>query len=143
MRWRPTPCLSPRGRRYNRSFMRTGRANRGYFLSLFLATLSLFAPAAAAKVQLSVDVGWSNRFRAGRWTPLYVTLADSSPRQVVVEVYTPTDHRYALRAVQGLAIGPTPVTVALYAPLSYRVDEASIVMRDANSNKRLDDYILS
>jgi hypothetical protein len=130
-------------RRYNRPFMPIRRFNRAG--AFFVALLSLLAasPSTWAKVQLTADVGWSNRFRAGRWTPIYITLIDSAPRQVILEVYSPTDRRYALRAIQSVAIGPTPVTVPIYIPLSYRVDEATITVRDANTSKRLDDFILS
>ena len=96
--------------------MPTRQVNRGPALLLAVISLLLTSGPAWAKVQISVDVGWSNRFRAGRWTPLYITLADSAPRQVIVDVYSPTDRRYALRASQSLAIGPSPVTVALYVP---------------------------
>src|SRR5438034_3343607 len=115
-------CFSARRREYNRPLMPIGRANRG--CALLLAVLSLllaYCTPAWGKVQLSADVGWSNRFRAGRWTPIYITLTDSEPRQVNLEVYSPTDRRYALRAMQSVAIGPTPVTVPIYLPLSYRI----------------------
>src|SRR4051794_6166733 len=112
---------------------------------LLLSAMALFAaaPPAHAKIQTNVDVGWSKLFRPGRWTPLYITLSDSAPRQVSIDIYCPTDRRYALRAMQNLTIGPSPVTVALYAPLSYRVDESVITIRDAASGKRLDDVVLS
>src|SRR6185436_6907284 len=102
-----------------------------------LLTLLLVAPPAdLADVQLGVDVGWSNRFRGARWTPLYITLSNPQPRQVTLEVYSPTDRRYAMRTLQSVAIGPAPITVAIYTPMSYRVDEASVIVRDADSNKR-------
>jgi hypothetical protein len=111
-------------------------------IAVALLTL-LIAPAAFAQVQLGVDVGWSNRFRGGRWTPLYITLSSPQPRQVNVDVYSPTDRRYAMRIYQSVAIGPAPATFAIYIPMSYRVDEASVTVRDGDSNKRLADYILA
>src|SRR5439155_498913 len=143
MRCPPRQPVSLRRARYNRVLMPMGHGHRGLTL-LFALLLSLLTGApAVATVQMDVTVGWSNRFRPGRWTPLYVTLAESAPRQVVIDIYSPTDRRYALRASQGLATGPSPVTVALYAPLSYRVDEAVVTVRDATSGKRLADFVLS
>src|SRR5207247_2556439 len=136
--------LGPLGLRgYNRPPMRVNSRCRRWAGLAAMAVVFLSCAPALAKVQLSVDVGWSNRFRAGRWTPLYVTLADSSPRQVIVDIYAPTDRRYALRASQSIAIGPAPVTIALYAPLSYRVDESILTVRDANTGRRIDYLPLS
>ena len=111
---------------------------------MFLALTALFISAAPAnaKVQLQVDVGWEGFFRPGRWTPLYITATDSAPRQVLIEVYCPTDRRYALTVLQGVAIGPSPVTVPVYVPLSYSVDETSIKIRDANTSRTLESFIL-
>lgn len=112
-------------------------------LAAFMLLACCCASPALAKVQVNVDVGWENQFRAGKWTPLFITLQESAPRQVVLEVYCPADRRYALNVKQGLAIGPQPVTVPIYVPLSYRLDETSVTVRDANSGRRVEHVILS
>src|SRR5687767_9337215 len=117
---------------------RDRKRTRGSFCAAIAAALVLLCCASGfAKVKIALDVGSENNFRAGKWTPLFITLTDSSPRQVVLEIYSPTDRRYALNIRQGLAIGPQPVTVPIYAPLSYRLDETTITVRDANSGRRL------
>ena len=108
-----------------------------------LALLCCCASPLVAKVQINVDVGWENKFRPGKWTPLFITLQESSPRQVVLEVYSPADRRYALNVRQGLTIGPQPVTVPVYVPLSYRLDETNVTVRDGNSGRRLENVLLS
>jgi hypothetical protein len=108
-----------------------------------LLLLCCAAPPAFAKVQLAVDVGWENKFRAGKWTPLFITLQESSPRQVILEVYSPADRRYALNIKQGLTIGPQPVVVPIYAPLSFRLDETTITVRDGNTGRRLEHLIVN
>jgi hypothetical protein len=119
-----------------------GRANR-VALAMGLLLL-LLGGEAIAKVQLAVDVGFNNRYRAGKWTPLYVTLQDTSaPRDVLIEVYAPTDRRYALGIRQRLSIGPTPLTVPIYVPLSYRTDETTVTVRDAGSGRRLEHLALA
>src|SRR6266496_4849962 len=113
------------------------RYNRGTIAPI--AILLLLCANAWATVQLSVDVGWSNRYRPGDWTPLYVTAAtDGAPRQVVLELYAPTDRRYAMNISQSFAISQAPVTVPIYVPLSYQLDETVLTLRDANSGRRLE-----
>jgi hypothetical protein len=101
------------------------------------------AEKAGAKVHLFADVGWSNHFRSGRWTPIYLTLSDTTPRQVVVEIYAPTDRRYAMKIRQSLAIGPQDTTIPIYVPFWYQLDQASVTVRDANSMRRLGDLVLA
>src|SRR5437773_11622569 len=106
-----------------------------------LALIALLLPqtVAQAKVALSVDVGWNNRYRTGQWTPLYVSAAtDGESRQVVLDLYGPTDRRYAMKISQSFAIGPTPITVPIYVPLSDQLDETTVTLRDANSGRRLE-----
>ena len=121
------------------------RIRPGRNVCVAIAMLLLFCGAtpAFAKIKLAADVGWENKFRAGKWSPLFITAQDDSPRQVILEVYCPTDRRYALNVRQGLAIGPQPVTVPIYVPLSYRLDETAITVRDADSGRRLEHLILS
>ena len=118
------------------------------FSAVAIAVLVLLCCAAAAspalaKVKVTFDVGWENKFRPGKWTPLFITLQETEPRQVVIEVYCPTDRRYALNVKQGLTIGPQPVTVPIYVPLSYRLDETTITVRDADSGRRLESIIVN
>ncbi|MEA2733644.1 MAG: hypothetical protein QOE14_95 [Humisphaera sp.] len=119
------------------------RRNVCIALLAMLISCCCFAAPAFAKVKIDVEVGWENKFRAGKWTPLFITLQDDSPRQVVVEIDCPTDRRYALNVQQGLAIGPQPVIVPLYAPLSYRLDETTVTVRDANTGRRLEHLVIS
>jgi hypothetical protein len=123
---------------------RTGRKFGVALAMLVLLCCATTMPSAAlAKVKLTIDVGWENKFRPGKWTPLFLTLQESEPRQVVVEVYCPTDRRYALNVKQGLTIGPQPVTVPIYVPLSYRLDETTVTVRAADSGRRLEYLIVN
>ena len=125
--------------------MPRGRNRSGRTGCVALAALLLLccAPATLAKVQIAVDVGWENKFRAGRWTPMFITVQDAEPREVILEVYCPADRRYALNIQQGLTIGPQPVVVPVYAPLSYRLDETTVTIRDYQSGRRLEHLIVS
>lgn len=109
---------------------------------LALIALGSLAPVAMADVQLSVDVGWSGKFRPGRWNPLFITTTSSEPRAVMLEMYAPTDQRYALRIGQQLTAQQVPRITPLYVPLSYSMDQSSVALRDANSGKLLDSFTL-
>src|SRR5207237_4770338 len=77
-------------------------------------------------------------FRPGDWTPLFITAGtDGESRQVIIELYSPTDSRYALKISQSFAVGPVPVTVPIYVPLSYQLDETTATLRDANTGRFL------
>src|SRR5688572_30342677 len=120
------------------------RTGRGVCVAIATLVLLCCASLTSAKVKLDLEVGWENKFRGGKWTPLFLTLQETQqPRQVVIEVYSPTDRRYALNVKQGLTIGPQPVTVPIYVPLSYRLDETTITIRDGNSGRRLEHMIVN
>ncbi len=107
-------------------------------ISLLLFIL-FFAGAAAASGQarITLDVGWENHYRAGRWNPVYVTVSSGAPRTVVLETNVPTDRRYALDIRQAVTISPTPIRVPLYMPLSYSLMDSTVTVKDAESGRRL------
>jgi hypothetical protein len=108
--------------------------------------LTLFIPARAparADTTISVDLGWNNFFRPGCFTPLFVTASNDAPRQVVLELYAPHDRRYAMTVRESFVVGPQPVTIPMYAPLSYQLDETIFVLRDASSGKRVARHVIS
>jgi hypothetical protein len=114
--------------------------NRLCWIVVFV--LGAIAPA-LGQTSLSAEVGWENHYRPGRWTPIFVTAADASPRDVVLELYAPHDRRHAMRIQNGFTIGPSAVTIPLYVPLSYSLDETTLVLRSATSGRRLADIALA
>src|SRR5690242_9516427 len=111
------------------------RAIAGWIVAL--AAMLLVCPRAGAETKIDVEVGWNNNFRPGRWSPMFVTATDDTQRQVVLELYAPHDRRYAMTIRQSFVIGPNPITVPIYAPLTYQLDETIFVLRDASTGKRL------
>src|SRR4051794_2834240 len=93
---------------------------------VFLFTLLSLIAGARADVAMSIDVGWDNHYRFGRWSPIFVTVSSDTPRQVEIDLYCPTDRRYAMSIGQSIVISPTAVTVPLYVPLSEALDETRI-----------------
>lgn len=116
---------------------------RHYTLSLFL--IGILASAATAETQMTVDVGWNGHFRAGRWGPVFVTVADSSPRAVELTVESGHDLIHSIRVHQTITASSTPATYPVYIPLQGYGMPIQITLRDARTRKRLahwnqDDY---
>jgi len=98
---------------------------------------------ASATVSMTMQIGWDGAYRVGRWTPVFVTLADDTARparNVRMELLTPHDDTFAMRVVQQLAIRPEPTTFIVYLPLTYQARETLGVVRDAGSNKKLAEF---
>jgi hypothetical protein len=92
---------------------------------------------AGAETKINLETGWGNFYRAARWNPIFVTLADPTPREVTLDVQAPYDRRYGMRIQQTLTIGPTPVRVALYVPLSWSLDATSVTVRAGGGGRQL------
>jgi len=114
-------------------------ANRRIILCLMTVALALAAGASPspAATSLDVEVGWGGAYRAGRWSPLFVTAADSRPRNVLIELYSPQGTNFAMRIRQIVTIGPQKTTFALYAPLAGYLESLSVTLRDPSSGRSL------
>jgi hypothetical protein len=89
---------------------------------------------------MALDIGWSGNYRAGHWTPIYVTAVDDSgalARTVTLDIVTPQGSSFALNIRNQFVVHPEPNTYLLYAPLGFRLDETVAVIRDAQTGKRL------
>ncbi|WP_428940368.1 hypothetical protein [Fontivita pretiosa] len=117
-------------------------ANRRIMLCLMTVALALAAggsPSAAA-TSLDVELGWGGAYRAGRWSPLFITAADSRPRNVLIELYSPQGTNFAMRIRQIVTIGPQKTTFVLYAPLAGYLESLSVTLRDPSSGRSLADW---
>jgi hypothetical protein len=114
---------------------------RNFLFTALALVLSSFGTAASGQTALSVRVGWDGLVHADRWNPVYVTLFDPKPRNVVLEFRAPHDSFYGMRIRQVMSIGPQPQTFPLYVPLRYFYGEdVAVVIRDAASGKKLAEY---
>lgn len=90
---------------------------------------------------LGVRVGWDGWVRAARWSPVYLTLSDPTPRNVTLEFRAPHGSFYGMKSRQVLTIGPTPQTFIVYMPLrQFMPEDLSFIVRDATTRRRLADY---
>ncbi len=101
----------------------------------------LFATIAQADTSLLVRMGWESIYRAGRWTPIYVTASDPNPRQVDLELSAPHDGIFAMQIMQSFTIGPQERTFPIYAPVTYDLEQLTVTLRDSNTQKLLARYV--
>ncbi len=107
--------------------------------ALYLIALAILVAGSSARAEtkIALETGWGNFYRAARWNPIFVTLTDPAPREVTLDILAPYDRRYAMRIQQNLTIGPTPVKVAIYVPLSWSLDATSVAVRAGGSGRQL------
>lgn len=107
-------------------------------------TLILCAPAAAKEppVKLDVVVGFHGVYRAGAWTPVYLTLQSATPRAVLIELSMPHDASHTMRITSLASVSADAATLAMVAPLPADLQLASVVVRDAASGRALTDATL-
>ncbi|HTL30848.1 MAG TPA: hypothetical protein VL282_16575, partial [Tepidisphaeraceae bacterium] len=112
----------------------------GFRAGIVLAALC-WASVAGAETSLLVRLGWDGIYRAGRWTPIYITTADSQPRSVNLEVSCPHDGIFAMQVRQSFTIGPQEQTFPIYCPTTYSLDQLTVTLRDSNTDKLLARFI--
>ncbi len=109
-------------------------------VGLSLLYILAAAHTAPADVNLKIDLGWDNVYRAGHWTPIFITAWDpteSRGRNVHLEISSPHDAGHLLNVAAEFAITSTPRSIILYCPLSYQLEECSAVVRDLRSRRKL------
>jgi hypothetical protein len=90
---------------------------------------------------LGIRVGWGGRVQPDRWNPIYITLSDSTTRNVLFEFRAPHGGFYGMKSRQVITIGPEPQTFIVYMPLrQFMPEDLSFVVRDATTRRRLADY---
>ncbi|HEV2293303.1 MAG TPA: hypothetical protein VGR35_05570 [Tepidisphaeraceae bacterium] len=88
---------------------------------------------------MTVEVGWGNTYRAGRWNPLYVTAESTPPREVIAQIEGITQAPHAMTVYNRFALSPASSTHTVYFPLgeAYELAETVLTLRDAQTRKRL------
>ena len=90
---------------------------------------------------LQIRVGWGGYVNADRWNPVYVTLAEPTPRAVSLEFRAPHGGFHGMRSRQVMTIGPQAQTFIAYMPLRhYMPEDLSFVVRDPARRRRLAEY---
>ena len=113
------------------------------FARSIFAALALFAAlagTAGAAVKLSAEVGWDGQYRAGRWTPVYITAASDPPRNAVLNVSAPHSSAFGMSVRRGISMSARPATYPLYLPMGSSLYELQITLTDAETGRRLADW---
>ena len=113
------------------------------FARSIFAALALFAAlagTAGAAVKLSAEVGWDGQYRAGRWTPVYITAASDPPRNAVLNVSAPHSSAFGMSVRRGISLSARPATYPIYLPMGSSLYELQITLTDAETGRRLADW---
>lgn len=93
-----------------------------------------------ADTNVNVDIGWGDRTRPGAWTPLFITVSDPIPRNAMAELRAPHDMHTAMLIDQPIAIGASPQTFVIQAPIINSWNEPlSLRIHDQSTGKVLYD----
>jgi hypothetical protein len=114
--------------------------DRRLWLSLMLVILCAAGGTARAESSLDVEVGWEGHYRAGRWAPLFVTVADTSPRACIIEVSAPHSPTVGMLVSTQVTASATPATYPIYVPLGHGTNDVLVVLRDARTQRRLAEW---
>lgn len=114
----------------------------GRFAWIFVVILLGLGASARSNTTMDIQFGWGSQFRPGTWTPIYLTLSDPSPRNLMLEIRTPTDSGIAMRIHQSVAVGPEPTTFLLLAPLTYDLSDVVVTAHDAVTGRKRAEIVL-
>lgn len=112
---------------------------RAGFVIVALLCVCPIALAREPAVSLDVSVGFGGLYRAGAWSPVFLTLASKSPRAVLIEIALPHDQSYTMSIAQQASIGPEPTAFQLLAPLPMDLSRGTVTIRDGGSWRALAD----
>jgi hypothetical protein len=102
--------------------------------------LVLFACGVTQAASLEVSIGWEGHFRAGRWAPLFITVADTSSRPVILEVFSPHGNGTGMQTRLAVTASPAAATYPLYVPLAHGSGDLLVVLRDARTERLLAEW---
>jgi hypothetical protein len=103
-----------------------------------LLVLALVAAPAHAQTSLRVRPAWGNKDRAARWNAFLVRVSDPVPRNATLQLLSPEAGGFATVVEEHIAIGPTPATFEVVAPIHPGASQLMIaVLCDSASGKFL------
>ena len=104
---------------------------RRFIAEMFARVAAIFiAGVASAAPTMTVEVGLGDAHRAGRWNPVYITLADNATRGVILELSAAHTGNATMLVRQHLTIGPSAATYPIYVPLGQGIDGLKFAMAE-------------
>jgi hypothetical protein len=112
------------------------------FLFALLFSLLLIPRAHADEIQ-NVTVGWGDTLRLGRWTPVYVTVANPRPREIDLQIHgTYGEKSAALWLHQTAVAEPQPDTYCLLFPINAQLSRIEVILSDRQTGRTLGTRVL-
>ncbi len=110
---------------------------------LTLLFLLLLVPNAFADEIQNVTVGWGDALRLGRWTPVYVTIADPQLREIDLQLHgTYGEKSEALWLHQTAVAEPQPDTYCLLFPINAQLSRIEVIVSDRQTGRTLGTRVL-
>jgi hypothetical protein len=111
-------------------------------LLALLFSLLLLPNAFADEIQ-NVTVGWGDALRLGRWTPVYITVADPQPREIDLQIHgTYGEKTEALWLHQTAVAEPQPDTYCLLFPINAQLSRIEVIVSDVKTGRTLGTRVL-
>jgi hypothetical protein len=105
---------------------------RHTILILLCLTSSLLAD-----VTLDVKVGYGERFRPGRWTPVFLTVQSDQPLSIDADLRVASSSSSVINIQQRIGAGPVQQTYVIYAPVSMLNDPLRVTLTHSETGQRV------
>jgi hypothetical protein len=93
---------------------------------------------ARGQTMLKVTSGWGDAMRLGRWTPVFLSVADPVTRDVDLQIHGSYGEKsLALLVHQTAVISPRPTTYALIYPLNAQPSRIEVIVSDLKTGRTL------
>jgi hypothetical protein len=93
---------------------------------------------ARGQTMLKVTSGWGDAMRLGRWTPVFLSVADAETRDVDLQIHGSYGEKsLALLVHQTAVISPRPTTYALLYPLNAQPSRVEVIVSDLKTGRTL------
>jgi len=108
-----------------------------FWLPSLLALFTLI-PATSGQTLRKVDYGWGDAARLGRWNPVFITVGDSQPRTIQLQIHGTYGERGEALCVRQTAVADViPTTYLLLFPLNTQPSRIEVIVSDQKTGKTL------
>ncbi|HEX4055821.1 MAG TPA: hypothetical protein VHX86_16275 [Tepidisphaeraceae bacterium] len=96
------------------------------------------ASGARGQTMLKVNVGWGDAMRMGRWTPVFVAVANPQTREVDLQIHGTYGEKSLAVWVHQIAVAqPRPTTYELLFPLNGQPARIEVIVSDEKTGRTL------
>ncbi|MGD0463832.1 MAG: hypothetical protein ABSB74_15200 [Tepidisphaeraceae bacterium] len=109
-------------------------------LTVWIAFCAIIGVASVAggQTMLKATAGWGDAMRLGRWTPVFVAVADPQTRDVDLQIHGTYGEKSLAVCVHQTAVAqPRPTTYALLFPLNAQPSRIEVIVADEKTGQTL------